>query len=87
MCSVWYRVKRDILKSQQWAYVALQVNHIENCDELPATGTIVPFTDIAVALNHVNQTVEWVEGRDGQNPPVCDVKISHVESDEVFIAF
>ena len=82
-----FTVKRDILRSQQWAYVALQANHIESCEDFPAAGTIVPFTNIAIASNHVNQTVEWVQGRDGQNPPVCDVKISHFEYDEVFIAF
>eukprot|EP00483_Globobulimina_turgida_P006731 UN06742 len=83
-----FTLSRSILHSQPWVYVTLEVYNIDNCqEEYPPKGSNVPFTNLVLQNNHINTTIEWTPGRNGQDPPVCDAKISTYNPTSVTITF
>merc|ERR1712129_125417 len=71
-----FTVSRALLEAQPWAYVALEVYNIAECSDFPPKGSTVPFSDLEVQLQHINATVDWVVGRNGQTPAVCGAHIN-----------
>ena len=83
-----FTVNRSILSSQPWVYVTLEVYNIDNCEEqYPPKGSSIAYTDLVLQVNKQNTTIDWTEGRDGQNSPVCDAKVSTFSAHSVTISF
>merc|ERR1712154_686526 len=83
-----FTVSRSILNSQPWVYVTLEVYNIDNCEEqYPPKGSNVPYTHLVLQVNKQNTTIDWAAGRDGQNPPICNAKISTYSATSVTISF
>ena len=80
-------VKKSRLSSQPWSYVTLEVYDVISCDQYPAAGTPIPYTELKLYLNGQNVDPTWEIGTDGQDPPICDSSIKIVDDNTVTITF
>ena len=80
-------IKRSILSSQPWAYVALEVYDVEDCEQFPPKGTKMPYTDLVLEVGHKRQPFDWSIGTAGQSPPTCGSSIAIESPSEVTITW
>lgn len=71
-------VERNVLVSQPWAYVTMEVYDVDDCAQFPPAGSVSSFTGMTVSVGGKPFTPAWEVGADGQKPPVCgaDVKVN-----------
>jgi hypothetical protein len=80
-------VTKSLLQTQPWIYVTLEVYGVRNCNEYPAKGTELKFTNLKLTENGSPASINWIVGTNGQQPPVCDSSIKVLSPTAVTITF
>jgi hypothetical protein len=80
-------VHRQLLKTQPWTYVTLEVYDVDTCLQYPPEGTQLPYTKLQLFVGGAEQQADWSVGTQGQTPPICGASIEIESPDAVTITF